>query len=164
MPKKMDELDLLSFLKAEADSAYHHTDGDISSDSIRAMRDYLRMPYGTEEDGRSSVVASDVFDAVEGMLPDLIDVFVSTNKAVVFEPVGPEDEEAAEQVTDVANYVFYKQNNGFLTLYTAAKDGLLLKTGGVKWYWEKKRTPTFTTYRAVDEIQLASYLATNPKA
>jgi hypothetical protein len=164
MMARMSELELLGYLKAEADSAYHHSDGDMSSDRIRAMRDYLRMPYGTEEDGRSSVVASDVFDAVEGMLPDLIDVFVSTNKAVVFEPVGPEDEEAAEQVTDVANYVFYKQNNGFVTLYTAAKDGLLMKTGGVKWYWDKRRTPTFTTYRNVDEMQLASFLATNPKA
>ena len=60
--------------------------------------------------------------------------------------------------------MFYKQNNGFLILYTAIKDGLMLKTGGVKWYYEKKRTPTFTRYRGVDEMQLAVFLTTNPKA
>lgn len=160
---KLSESDLLSYLKEEADSAYHYLEGEIASDRIRSMREYLRLPYGNEEEGRSTVVGSDVFDAVEGMLPDLVEVFVSSDKAVVFDPVGPEDVENAEQATNACNYVFYKQNNGFMILYTAAKDALLLKTGGVKWYWETKRTPTFTTY-TVDEMQLAVFLTTNPKA
>lgn len=161
---KMSEGDLLQFLDEEASQAFHFTEGEIASDRVRAMRSYMRAPYGTEEEGRSSVVASDTFDAVEGILPDLIEVFTSSDKAVVFEPVGPEDVESAEQVTNACNYVFYKQNNGFLILYTAIKDALLLKTGGVKWYWETKRTPTFTRYRNVDEMQLAVFLTTNPNA
>lgn len=161
---KMTESDLLRFLDEEARQAYHFTEGEIASDRVRSQRAYMREPYGTEEEGRSGVVASDVFDAVEGILPDLIEVFTGSDKAVVFEPVGPEDEESAEQVTNACNYVFYKQNNGFLILYSAIKDGLMLKTGGVKWYYEKKRTPTFTRYRNVDEMQLAVFLTSNPKA
>lgn len=161
---KMTDSELLSFLDEEASQAFHHAEGDIAADRVKSMRSYMREPYGTEEEGRSSVVASDTFDAVEGMLPDLIEVFTSSEKAVVFEPVGPEDEEGAEQATNACNYVFYKQNKGFLILYTALKDALLLKTGGVKWFWEKKRTPTFTTYRNVDEMQLAVFLTTNPSA
>lgn len=161
---KMTEQDLLQFLDEEASQAFHFTEGEIASDRVKSMRSYMREPYGTEEEGRSSVVASDVFDAVEGILPDLIEVFTGSDKAVVFEPVGPEDEESAEQVTNACNYVFYKQNNGFLILYSAIKDGLMLKTGGVKWYYEKKRTPIFTRYRAIDEMQLAVFLITNPKA
>ncbi len=160
---RMLESELLAYLQEEADSAYHYLEGEVASDRTRSMKEYLRLPYGNEEEGRSSVVASDVFDAVEGMLPDLVEVFVSSDKAVVFDPQGPEDVEGAEQVTNACNYVFYKQNNGFLILYTAAKDALLLKTGGVKWYYETKRTPTFTTY-TVDEMQLAVFLTTNPKA
>lgn len=161
---KMNDADLLRFLEEEADQAYHYLEGEVASDRVRATKEYLREPYGTEEEGRSSVVASDVFDAVEGMLPDLVEVFVSSDKAVVFDPVGAEDVEGAEQATNACNYVFYKQNNGFMVLYTAAKDALLLKTGGVKWYWETKRTPSFTTYKAVDEMQLAVFLASNPNA
>lgn len=160
---KMTELELMAFLEAEADSAYQHMSGQYATDRTKAMRDYLRLPYGNEEDGRSGVVASDVFDSVEGMIPDLIEVFVSTDEAVRFDPVGPEDEAGAQQATDACNYVFYKQNNGFLTLYTAAKDALMLKTGGVKWYWEEKRTPSFTTFKG-DEMQIALYLMQNPKA
>ena len=160
---KMSDMALLSYLKEEADSAYHHLEGDIAADRHRSMRDYLRMPYGNEEEGRSNVIASDVFDATEGMLPDLIEVFASSDKAVVFDPVGPEDVESAEQATDACNYVFYKQNNGFLILYTAAKDALLLKTGGVKWGWEEKRVAEYASY-TVDEMQLAAFLAANPDA
>lgn len=161
---KMDEQDLLRFLEAEAAAAHHHASGTLSAERERGLRAYMREPYGTEVEGRAQVVASDVFDAVEGMLPDLIEVFASTDKAVVFDPVSSEDVEGAEQATNACNHVFYKQNNGFLILYTAAKDALLMKTGGVKWYWDSKDTPTFTTYRDVSEVQLASFLASNPKA
>jgi hypothetical protein len=159
---KMSEQELLNFLDEEARQSRELSQSDVAADRSRSMRAYMREPYGNEEEGRSAVVASDVFDAVEGMLPDLIEVFTSSDKAVVFEPVGAEDEESAEQVTNACNYVFYKQNNGFLILYTALKDALMLKTGAVKWYWEEKETPTFQTYRGVTEDQIVEYLLANP--
>jgi len=161
---KMTDDDLLGFLEAEASSAFQYNSGELAAQRERSLKEYLRLPYGNEEDGRSQVIASDVFDAVEGMLPDLVEVFASTDEAVRFEPVSAEDEDGAQQASDACNYVFYKQNNGFLLLYTAAKDALMLKTGGVKWYWEEKRTPVFTTYRDVDEMSLALYLSTHPTA
>lgn len=161
---KMDELELLGILNTEEQDARDYVHGDLAEKRASAYREYLRLPYGNEQDGRSSVVSSDVLDTIEGMLPDLLDVFVSSDKAVQFDPVSKEDEEAAAQATDACNYVFYKQNNGFMALYSAAKDGLLMKTGGLKWWWEEKRTPSFQTYRGVDEMQLAMWLAANPKA
>ena len=161
---KMDELELLGILNTEEQDARDYVHGELADKRASAYREYLRLPYGNEQDGRSSVVSSDVLDTIEGMLPDLLDVFVSSDKAVQFDPVSKEDEEAAAQATDACNYVFYKQNNGFMALYSAAKDGLLMKTGGLKWWWEEKRTPSFQTYRGVDEMQLAMWLAANPKA
>jgi len=161
---KMTDAELVSYLEDEARQAHLFNDGELQEERVKAMRAYTREPYGNEEEGRSAVVASDVFDAVEGMLPDLIEVFTSSEKAVVFEPVGPEDEDGAEQVTNACNYVFYKQNNGFMILYTALKDALLLKTGSVKWYYDKKRVPTFTRYNAVDEMQIALFMQENPEA
>ena len=161
---KMTEQDLLRYLDAEQAAAYEYTSTQLTPDRARAQKEYLRAPYGNEEEGRSAVVSSDVFDTVQGILPDLVEVFTSTDKAVVFDPVGAEDEDGAKQATDACNYVFYKSNNGFLTLHTAAQDALLLKIGAIKWWWDVRRTPEFTTYRGVDEMQLASYLATHPKA
>lgn len=160
---KMTEDELLRYVNAESGAARaFHTETD--QDRTKAIRAYLRKPYGTEQDGRSQVVASDVFDAVEGVLPELIEVFVSSDKAVVFDPVSQDDEEGAEQATRAVNHVFYKQNNGFHVLYVAAKDALLLRTGAIKWCWDERRTPEWVTYKAVDEVQLAAYLMANPDA
>jgi len=160
---KMSEEDLLGFLNAEKDAAFLYNDGDQAATRNQAMRDYLRFPYGNEQDGRSNVISSDVFDTIEGMLPDLVEVFVASDKAVVFDPTSAEDEEGAEQATNACNHVFYKQNNGFLILYTAAKDALMLRVGGVKWWWDVRRTPKFETFSG-DEIQIAAHLTSNPKA
>lgn len=160
---KLTDDDLLGFLEAEQADAFQYNNGHVASSRTHAMRDYLRFPYGSEQDGRSQVVTSDVFDTVEGILPDLIDVFVSSDKAVIFDPVRQEDEQGAKQATDACNYVFYKQNNGFLILYSAGKDALLLRTGGVKWWWDVRRTPSFETLCGT-EMQIAMHLMANPKA
>lgn len=162
MAKKSDD-DLLSFLEAEQSEAFQYNDSQVAASRNQAMRDYLRFPYGTEQEGRSNVISSDVFDTIEGMLPDLVEVFVSSDKAVVFDPVEKNDEEGAKQATHACNHVFYKQNNGFLLLYTAAKDALMLRTGGFKWYWEVRRTPNFETVVG-DEMQIALHLITHPDA
>ena len=158
--KRMDDDELLRVLRQQADDAYKYDEAVLQPAREEAVKAYVRKPYGNEEDGRSQAITSDVFDIVEGMLPDLVEVFISSDKAVVFDPVGAEDVESAEQVTNACNYVFYKQNNGFLTLYTAAKDGLLLGTGCVKWYWEDKRTPDFVTYNNWTDLQIVQYLMT----
>ena len=161
---KMSETDLLGFLNAEQEAAYEYSSTELSPARVRAQKEYMRSAYGNEEEGRSSVVSSDTFDTIQGILPDLIEVFTSTDKAVVFDPQGQEDEEGAKQATEACNYVFYRANNGFLALHTAAQDALLLKVGALKWWWDVRRTAEFTTYRGVDELQLAAYLAANPKA
>lgn len=160
---KMTEAELLRFLETESDAARSFSESAYSARE-RATRSYLRKPYGTEIEGRSKVVSSDVFDGVEGVLPELIEVFIGSDKAVVFDPVSAEDEEGAEQATRAVNHVFYKQNNGFHVLYTAAKDALLWRVGAIKWMWDERRTPEWKTYKAVDEVQLAAFLVANPDA
>lgn len=159
----MSDDDLLRFLEAEQASSYHYVSSDTAAEREQALRDYYRMPYGNEEDGRSQTISSDVFDVVEGMLPELLETFVSTDKAVSFEPQTAEDEEGAKQAGIACNHVFYKQNNGFLVLHDAIKDGLLLKTGAIRWWWDESREVSFSTYTA-DEMQIAMYLMANPDA
>lgn len=160
---RMTESDLLRYLDAESSAARHFSQ-QSDQDRVNAVRAYLRKPYGTEQPGRSNVVASDVFDTVEGILPELVEVFVSSDKAVVFDPVSADDEEGAEQATRACNHVFHKQNNGFHVLYVAAKDALLLRTGAIKWYWDERRTPEWNTYKIASEDQLAQFLTANPDA
>ena len=140
---KMDDAELLSLLQKKELSAGHYTFGALGSERETAMQAYHRQPYGNEEEGMPSVITSDVQDTVEWILPALLKIFTSTDKAVSFEPTTAADVEGAEQATDACNYVFYKQNNGFLILYTAIKDAL--QVGNCAVTWRKETTEIVST-------------------
>src|SRR5262245_33253866 len=121
---------------------------ELSAQRIRAMEYYLgdistdlpALP------GRSSVVSRDVFDTVQGLMPNLLEIFAGSEDTVEFDPVGEEDVEAAQQETDYVNYVFMQMNNGFLVLYHMIFDALVSKTGIAKVWWEKNETEQRETY------------------
>jgi hypothetical protein len=96
-----------------------------------------------------------VQDTVEWILPALLKIFTSTDQAVSFDPVQAEDVEGAQQATDSCNYVFYKQNDGFLVLYTAFKDALTVKNCAVMWRKEKRRSKKITPVRGATGEMLA---------
>ncbi len=139
---------LLKHLQSNEDDAAQYV-GQVGEQRLASMREYYREPYpgDAELDGWSQIVTSEVQDTVEWILPELLDVFTSSDQAVSFEPVTQEDVKGAAQATDACNYVFYKQNNGFLTLYTAFKDALISQNCAVMW-----RTVS-ETVRDVQEVQ-----------
>lgn len=128
---------------------------DIAFEQAKAMDYYLRRPFGNEEEGRSQVISSDVWDVVEGMAPQVIEPFVSSSEAVTFNPQGPEDEEAAKQETDYLNYVVTQRNDSFIQFNAWIKAGLLQKNGIVKYWWDETRRVTIETLYGVEEDVLA---------
>jgi hypothetical protein len=155
---KMDDEKLLTILQAQEDDSAAFTWGTLANEREASMKEYFRMPYGTEADGWSSIVTSDVQDTVEWILPALLKIFTSTDRAVSFDPVRAEDVDGAEQATDACNYVFYKQNDGFLTLYTAFKDALTVKNCAVMWRKETKRVKKVTPVKGATEEMLTLVL------
>ena len=107
------------------------------------------------QEGRSSAVSTDVADTIEGLMPHLMDIFAGSDEVVRFEPVGPEDEKAAQQETDYVNHVFMQQNPGFMVLYTFIKDALLSKNGIVKVWWETREEEEKETYYDLSDDQFA---------
>ena len=156
--KKMEESALLNHLQTLEEDSAAFVWGALGSERERAQKEYFRMPYGNEEDGWSSIVTSDVQDTVEWILPQLLDIFTATDSIVSFEPTKQEDVKGAEQATETCNYIFTKKNDGFLILYTAIKDALLVKNGAVHWRKETKRQKVKTPLQGVTEMQLAQAL------
>lgn len=158
MPKLSDD-DLLALLQRKESTAAHYVHGQLGQERETAMREYYRLPYGTEEDdGWSKIVTSDVADSVEWILPALLKTFTSTDKAVSFEPNTAKDVDGAAQATDACNYVFYKQNNGFLILYTAIKDMLTVRNCAVMWRKETKETVSSMPFKGATHEMLAMLL------
>jgi hypothetical protein len=119
--------ELKAMLAAErADALAAFSAARLAEERADAMDYYLGdmrkdMPA---QDGRSRAV-TDVADTVEGLMPNLMDIFAGSDEVVRFEPVGPEDEAAAAQETDYVNHVFMQRNPGFMILYSFLKDALL---------------------------------------
>jgi hypothetical protein len=152
---QMTDGDLKSLISQEETQALGYHAGDLSREREKSLDYYhgLLSDVAAPPTGRSDVVSTDVRDAVDGMLPDLLDIFLSSDDVVKFEPQGPEDEQGSRQATDAANYVFYRQNNGALVLYEWFKSALLEKNGVVKYYHEKYSTPTIERYDALNEAE-----------
>jgi hypothetical protein len=105
-----------------------------AEDSIKA---YNREPYGTEVNGRSSFVTSDVADTIEWILPTLMQLFTGGTEVASAQPQGPEDEESAKAMTKKINFDFMQQQNGYIVLHDWLKSALMNKYSGVKYWWEE---------------------------
>lgn len=103
---------------------------------------------------RSKAVSSDIADAVETILPDLIEIFIGGDDVVAFLPTKEADVEAAEQETAYLHKVAFQDNDGFLNLNTALKDALLLKTGVFRWDWVEDRDEQIEEFEGKNAIEL----------
>ncbi len=157
-PKKMDLDDVEALVGASrADALATMSSGTLSEERAKAMDYYLGemsedMPA---EPGRSKAVSTDVADVIEGLMPQLMDIFASSDEVVRFEPVGPDDEDAAAQETDYINHVFMQENPGFMILYAFIKDALLSKTGLVKVWWQESEEEQRDTFYDLTDDQFA---------
>jgi hypothetical protein len=109
---------LSEVVSRELNAADSWSNGDLADQQSEALDYYYGQPFGDEEEGFSSVVTRDTLKTVEGIMPSLMKVFASGDTFVEFEPMGAEDEAAAQQATDYLNYVFDKRCDGFNVLYT----------------------------------------------
>lgn len=106
-------------------------------------------------DNRSKAVDTTVADAIETVLPDVLEIFVGGDDVATFIPSGEQDETQAQEEGDFVKHVVFDENPGFLTLYTAFKDALLTRTGVIHWWWQdEEKTETLAHASAVDAPML----------
>jgi hypothetical protein len=158
----MDKTQIRAIVVAEkATATGSDSTSDLGKQRSQALDYYLgdlseHMPV---LEGQSKASSSDVSDTIETMLPALMDIFTSGDEYCEFAPVGPEDEEAAQQETDYVNHVFMHENQGFLILYSQIKDALLSKNGIVKAWWQESESVEKETYEGLDEYGYSAIAA-----
>ena len=155
---KTSDPELRQILSGQIQNALGYLGGQLSQSRRKSIEYYLGDKLGTEIDGRSQVVSTDVADTVESILPNLLRVFTASDKVVRCEPVTGEDVPLAEQATAYLNHVFYKDNNGFQLLYNFFKDALIEKNGFLKIYYDENEKVEFETYKKLSSDQYDSLL------
>src|SRR5215472_7248145 len=88
-------------------------DAFLTGDRQRALNYFKgEMPDIPALANRSRAVSTDIADAVETVLPDLIEIFTGGDDSAAFTPQNPQDEGAAQQETDYVNHVVFHENDG----------------------------------------------------
>ena len=150
----MKERDLVAIIKSHRTDSLGYEDSGLSNERANALDHYHGRPYGNEVEGRSAFVSKDLSEAVDWAMPAILRIFTQSGNVAEFEPVGPEDEQLAQQESDVINKVFMQDNNGFMVLYDSIKDSLLLKNGYIKHFWEETEKIEASSYTGLtlDEV------------
>ena len=153
------EKDILAVLGREIHNASGFIGGELVSRRKKSLQYYLGMPLGNEQEGRSQVISNDVLDTVESLMPSLMRIFTAGDNVFNCEGVGPEDDEMARQCSDYLNYIFYKENQGFLALYSAFKDALIQKNGILKVYWDDSQKTEREEYTRLTDDEFNDLVA-----
>ena len=153
MPE-MDDLRFRGVLQHEIQSAVNYYDSEFSQERSDILSYYLGDPFGNEVENRSQVVATEVSDTIEYIMPSLMKMFASSPEFARFLPRGEEDVQAASQATDLVNFAINQDNAGFRVLHNWFKDALLFKQGAVKFYWHETDTTVNETYEDLTEDEL----------
>ncbi len=151
MAEKVTEDKLRGIINSEINNSIGFMGSNLTSQRKKSMEYYMGEKLGTEIDGRSQVVSTDVADTIETILPNLLRIFTASDQVVKCEPVKSEDVPLAEQATNYINYIFNKDNPGFSVLYTWFKDALLEKNGIVKVYWDDSTSVEQETYENLND-------------
>lgn len=142
---KMTNEELSAFLKREYDDARKYLDTELAPQRELATRYYKGEAPGlsgddedeAEQGYRSTIISTDLRDTVLAIMPDLMEVFFGSERVVEFVPRHEKQAVMADQATDYIDYLIKVENDGFIQLWQAFKNGLYNKFGVVKWWAEE---------------------------
>lgn len=129
----MDDREVVALLRRQISAAQEN--GPDAGQLRQALNYYYGRPRGDEVSGRSQVQSLDVADMIHAVLSQILPSFTQ-DSICSFEPDGPDDDAMARLESDAVNRVIMESNRGYLVLYQALHDALLLKAGIVKAYLE----------------------------
>jgi hypothetical protein len=155
----MDREDLLRAVRDEVVNATDERD-EKQGDRERA-EDYFyavlpRIPEDLLGVGFSDVISTDVADAVESVLSEILPAF--TQGPVEFVPLSAEDEDQASAETIAVHHVVTSRG-GYMAINAACKDSLLMGAGVLKAAWEHRKVPSYQSLRDVPAMALMQPLS-----
>ena len=143
--------------------------GVVRDRNIRAYNAQPVMEFAPPEiEDRSQYVSQDVAEVVDGMLPQLLDVFVSDDTALTCAPTKPDVPPSpqnpqgvsykaqAKAATAYLNHIFYVKNDGLNVLYDWIHDALLQKVGFCKVWVDEEPQDTRQSFTGLMSEQLTA--------
>lgn len=147
--------EIISILRSRIARAVNEEGGEISKIRQRSLNEYRGTIGYNDREGYSQYIDRTTFEQIEWAMPAILRPFVADERVVEFEPREKQDEEQAEQETDIVNYYALERNNGFQVAYTFLKEVLLNPTAYCKVYEQRRLRRATETYADVTLEQAA---------
>jgi hypothetical protein len=132
------EAEIMAVVDPAVGHATTFADTQLSSERSRIQRYFDGELPKKQHEGSSSYVSSDVYDGVESMKAQVLEVFGGSHDIVRFKAMNDQDVEASRiETAYVADQIFaVDKNNGYDRFHDVLDDGLKNRNGVIQVYWE----------------------------
>jgi hypothetical protein len=159
----MSDDELVNFCLNEISGGIGGSASGDHEESISTPLDYYlgRLPgisgSKAKDPNASRFVSMDLMDAVEASTAEIMPTF-TTDQIAFYEPEDERDEDQSRTESEVVNYLFMEEYDGYTMLQVALKDCFLHRNCTVKAYWDERQYVTYRTYEDVPEMALEMIL------
>jgi hypothetical protein len=157
---KYTEIELKALIERQLTNSLGADGTEIAQLRARNLQYYYAEPEGElagpDIPNRSSIVATDVPDTVEWMLPSLVRVFAQSKDSLQCEPRRPQYAPSAKLAEEYLKQMFWERLGGFTILHHWFKDALIQKVGFVKVYWDDDAVDSEESYAGLlpEQVQM----------
>lgn len=145
-----DDGELVARILPKAREATGWYDSKISIERERVQLHYNGMLPKRASLGSSSFVSTDVYDSVESVKSQLLEVFAGGDDIAKFEPDQDMSAEQCEAATAYARFVIFQQNCGYAVFNDVIHNGLMARIGVAKVWWEEKYDEEERSFQGFD--------------
>lgn len=147
----MNEREICKAVDALVANCVIKQDKFLSSQREKLDQFYSR-PYGNEEEGRSTVVTTEISDLVTSDMASLARVFLGASDVVEFIPStdNPEDVQEARDKQAYISYVIETADNSYREQYSVLKSALIYDVAAIEYGKESKKVTEVKKFEGVD--------------
>jgi hypothetical protein len=159
MADRLSDQEIVAKVAGKSKEAVGWYDSRLSKERMRVYEYYNGGLPRRQNVGRSSYVSTDVYDGVQMMKAQLLEVFGGGDEIAQFDPDQEMNEQACRDATHYCRYVIFRQNDGFRLFGNVIHDGLMARVGACKIYWDEKyehEDEEFDNLSHADAMALAS--------
>jgi hypothetical protein len=135
---RLSDDDILVLINQKSRESVGWYDSRLSRERERVLDYKNGKRPARQHPGSSSYVSTDVYDAVQMMKAQLLEVFAGGDQIAQFDPDQDMGIEECRIATEWARYVIFRENNGYKIFGDVIDDGLSARAGLIKVFWEEK--------------------------
>lgn len=141
--------DVMALVDPAVSKSNSFMETQVSSERSRVQKYYDGSLPERQSKGNSSYVSSDVYDSVESMKAQLLEVFAGGHNIIRFKGFDDNDVLQSRIETAYVDHVVFDKNEGFERFSDVIDDGLKGRNGVIQVYWENKEQRDEHTFESM---------------